>query len=93
MDSPLFPPATEGPRFADVILPLSLPQTLTYGIPASMQGLLLPGMRVEVALGRNRLYAGVVERIHDEQPQVYQVKPIRQIIDERPVVNETQLRF
>ena len=33
--------------FADVILPLNLPQVLTYGVPLEMQELLRPGMRVE----------------------------------------------
>src|ERR1700752_128121 len=79
--------------FADVIHPLNLPQVLTYGVPLDMQELLQPGMRVEVALGRNKQYAGIVERLHNEKPEAYQVKPIKGIIDEEPVVNETQLQF
>lgn len=79
--------------FADVILPLNLPQVLTYGVPLEMQDHLLPGMRVEVALGKNKQYAGIVERIHTRRPETYQVKPIRNIIDEEPVVTEKQLRF
>lgn len=79
--------------FADVILPLNLPQVLTYGIPADMQDMLRPGMRVEVSLGRNKQYAGVVQRIHNNKPELYNIKPIRSIIDEEPVVNDKQLRF
>lgn len=79
--------------FADVILPLSLPQILTYGVPHEMQELLRPGMRVEVALGKNKQYSGIVERLHNHKPEGYMVKPIRGIIDEEPVVNETQLKF
>src|SRR5690606_14941651 len=48
---------------------------------------------VEVSLGRNKQYAGIVQRIHNEQPDAYQVKPIRNVIDEFPVVNDTQLQF
>jgi primosomal protein N' (replication factor Y) (superfamily II helicase) len=80
-------------RYADIILPLNLPQVLTYGIPHEMQGVLKVGMRVEVALGRNKQYAGVVERLHNEQPEAYQVKPIKSIVDDEPVVNEKQLDF
>ena len=80
-------------RFADVILPLNLPQILTYGITSDLQGVLRPGMRVEVSLGRNKQYAGIVERLHDDQPEGYQVKPIKGILDEEPVVNDVQLRF
>ncbi|HYD21786.1 MAG TPA: hypothetical protein VEB40_09950, partial [Flavipsychrobacter sp.] len=46
-------------RFVDVILPLNLPQILTYGITSDLQGLLRRGMRVEVSLGRNKQYAGI----------------------------------
>ena len=79
--------------FADIILPLNLPQILTYGVPHEMQELLQPGMRVEVELGKNKQYAGIIERLHNQRPEGYQVKPIRGIIDEEPVVNEKQLQF
>jgi len=79
--------------YADVILPLNLPQMLTYGIPYQMEALLQPGMRVEVALGKNKQYAGIVARLHDEKPEAYQVKPIKGIIDSEPVVNKIQLQF
>jgi primosomal protein N' (replication factor Y) len=79
--------------FADIILPLNLPQILTYGVPHEMQELLQPGMRVEVALGKNKQYAGIIERLHDEKPDAYQVKPVRGIIDAEPVVNEKQLQL
>ncbi len=94
MLSPLFADrSTDAYRFADVILPLNLPQALTYGIPHEMQGLLRPGMRVEVSLGRNKQYSAIVERLHDDQPESYQVKPLKSILDSEPVVNDTQLRF
>jgi primosomal protein N' (replication factor Y) len=94
MLSPLFADTTSDSfRYADVILPLNLPQLLTYGVPADMQALLKPGMRVEVSLGKNKQYAGIVERLHNEKPEAYQVKPIKSILDEEPAVNEIQLRF
>lgn len=80
-------------KYADVILPLNLPQILTYGIPHQMQGLLQPGMRVEVGLGKNKQYSGIVERLHNDKPELYTVRPIKSIIDEEPVVNGIQLQF
>lgn len=80
-------------HFVDVILPLNLPQVLTYGVPHNLQGSLKAGMRVEVSLGRNKQYAGVVERLHNEKPEAYQVKPVKSIVDDEPVVNEKQLQF
>ncbi len=79
--------------YADVILPLSLPGMLTYGVPVDMQERMQVGMRVEVALGRNKLYSGIVGRLHNNKPDAYQVKPIRALLDEEPVVNEMQLKF
>lgn len=79
--------------FADIILPLNMPQALTYGVPVDMQDMLRQGMRVEVSLGKNKQYSGIVERIHNEKPEAYDVKPIRAILDEVPVVNDKQLKF
>lgn len=52
-----------------------------------------PGIRVEVSLGKNKLYAAIVVHIHDNRPEQYNVKPVRNIIDEKPVVTSRQLRF
>lgn len=79
--------------YADIILPLSLPGMLTYGIPVDMQDKIQLGMRVEIAMGRNKLYSGIVGRLHNDKPDAYQVKPIRSLLDEEPIVNPTQLQF
>ncbi len=89
----LFADSSKPPAFADVVLPLNLPQLLTYGVPQEMQGSLTPGMRVEVSLGRNKLYSGIVANLHHHKPEGYDVKPIRSIIDTEPIVNDIQLRF
>lgn len=80
-------------QFAEIILPLNLPGTLTYGIPVPLQNMIQPGMRVEVNMGRNKIYAGVVFSLHNHKPDLYQVKPIKSIIDKEPVVSELQLKF
>lgn len=79
--------------FADIILPINIPSTLTYGIPIAMEGVLKIGMRVEVSLGKNKLYSGLVTKIHSFKPYDYQVKPIKNILDNEPVIDETQLKF
>lgn len=80
-------------QFADIILPLNLPRTLTYGIPVEWQDKVIPGMRVEVSLGKNKIYSGIVLHTHDYRPEHYSVKPIRNVIDEKPVVFPLQLQF
>ncbi|HTN46519.1 MAG TPA: primosomal protein N' [Flavipsychrobacter sp.] len=82
-----------GFKYADIILPLTLPQALTYGIPEPLQNVVQLGMRVEVALGRSKQYSGIITRLHNDTPEAYQVKPIKKILDETPIINATQLQF
>lgn len=79
-------------KYADVILPLALAQTYTYGIPLELQGEVKVGCRVEVQFGARRIYSGVVKRVHDEKP-AYPLKPVRGVLDEEPVVTPLQLEF
>ncbi|HTO16301.1 MAG TPA: primosomal protein N' [Edaphocola sp.] len=79
--------------FVDIILPLHLPKPLTYGVPLQWQDKIEVGKRVEVNLGRQRLYSGIILEIHNNKPDAYQVKPIRNVIDEQPIVNSIQLAF
>lgn len=79
--------------YADVILPLNLPSMLTYGVPVDMQEVVQVGMRVEVMLGKNKLYSGIIGRLHNDKPDSYQVKPIRSLLDEEPIVNSIQIAF
>lgn len=87
------PGAGSGFKYADIILPLNIPQLLTYGIPEPLQHQLQKGMRVEVALGKNKQYAGIVAALHNDKPEAYQIKPIKKILDTLPIVNDIQLRF
>jgi primosomal protein N' (replication factor Y) (superfamily II helicase) len=74
-------------------LPLALPKrTYTYSVPESAAELVQVGVRVEVQFGRSRLYSGLVERIHREQPD-YPVKPIISVLDEVMVVTPRQLQL
>lgn len=50
-------------------------------------------MRVLVPFGRNKTYLGIVARLHDEQPQGYEVKSVTQLMDAEPVVTPAQLRL
>ncbi len=78
--------------YADVILPLALNQTFTYGIPEGFAGSLERGRRVLVQFGQRKVYAGIVWRVHDETPS-YDVKPILDLEDDKPVTTDTQLQF
>ena len=79
--------------FADVILPLPIEARFTYRVPQALNGKIAFGMRVIVPFGSNKLYAAIVERVHENAPKQFSVKYILDVIDERPVVSEAQYRL
>lgn len=81
------------PKFAEIILPLKLPNTLTYAVPMELQATISVGMRVEVALKGNKYYAGIVAALHDITPQQYKVQLIRALLDQKPILSTEQLQF
>ncbi len=83
-------PFSEYHAWAEIIIPLALPKNFTWAIPAALEPKLKIGMRVEVTLGKNKRYAGIVKHILYEAP-AYETKPIIQILDEQPVVFAKQL--
>ena len=78
-------------RYADLILPVPLLGMFTYAVPDAMA--VQVGMRVLVSFGRSKTYLGIVARVHDCAPVGYEVKPILQVMDASPIVNEQQLRL
>lgn len=80
-------------KFVDVILPLPLPGTFTYSVPQEFNGTIVPGCRVTVPLGKNKSYTALVSTLHDNEPDSYTVKPIKEVLDETPIVLESQIKL
>ena len=80
-------------RFADVILPLPLPGTFTYSVPEQLRENILPGCRVTVPFGNKKSYTALVLSTHDKKPTEYTIKPIKELLDEAPIVNSNQTRL
>ena len=80
-------------HFIDVIIPIPLKKLFTYSITTSEAKFLKAGMRVSVPFGKSKIYTGIVFRIHNDAPSVYEAKDIHQILDENPIVNEKQLQL
>lgn len=92
--NPLFPD-TEPERpatYAEVILPLALPRTYTYQVPPEWVDQLQIGCRVEVVLGKTKRYAGLVKSLSTSPPD-YPTKFIQNVLDEQPILYESQLQF
>jgi primosomal protein N' (replication factor Y) len=79
--------------FADVILPLAVPNLYTYRIPYDWNDLVKPGQRVVVQFGKNKLYMALIKHLHQTPPKDYQAKYIQDVLDAVPIVNEMQLNF
>ncbi len=79
--------------YIDVIVPLPIDIIFTYRINKSEYGFLKKGARVIVPFGNSKLITGIVCKIHNETPALYNPKEIEYVIDEVPIVNENQLEF
>ena len=79
--------------FADVIVPLAVPNLFTYRIPHNWNDLVQQGQRVVIQFGKSKFYVGVIAKIHEKSPQGYEAKYIQDILDSKPVVNSTHLAF
>ncbi len=77
--------------YAEIIIPLALPKNYTWEIPSTLLDEVMIGMRVEVMLGANKRYAGIVKKIFNEKPAAFNPKPILSVLDEAPIVYPAQL--
>lgn len=80
-------------RFADILLPLPLKGTFTYRVPQALNQSIREGQRAVVPFGRNKVYAGLVKKVHHTAPGKFQAKYIDSLLDEDPVVTPMQFRF
>ncbi|MDJ1466443.1 replication restart helicase PriA [Xanthocytophaga flava] len=79
--------------FVDVIVPLPLPNLLTYRVPAIMNDMIQVGARVIVQLGTRRILTAIVARVHQDPPKKYIAKPLLELLDEAPMVTTYQLEL
>lgn len=80
-------------RYVDVILPLPLPGTFTYSIPKELEARIVPGCRVCVPFGKKANYTALVASVHDELNCEYEIRPIKDVLDEMPIVLEEQVKL
>jgi primosomal protein N' (replication factor Y) len=78
--------------YCEVIIPLALPRTYTYSVPAVFEKIVQIGCRVEVGLGKNKRYAGIIKSIDTTQPD-YATKDILNVLDDQPLLYQQQLQL
>ena len=79
--------------FIDVILPLPLKATFTYAVDNDMAQKVKRGCRVVVPLGKKKHYTGIVDRVHHEAPEGYEVKYAFALLEDQPAVLPQQLKL
>ena len=79
--------------YAEIIIPLALPKNYTWAIPTELADGVMIGMRVEVMLGSNKRYAGIIKHLSAEKPAGFNPKPILGVLDEAPIVFPAQLQL
>jgi primosomal protein N' (replication factor Y) len=86
-------PLGAGGLYAEIIIPLALPKNYTWFVPDHLLASVKVGCRVEVNLGKNKKYAGIVKRLHNEKPELFDPKEILNVLDAEPVIYEQQLHL
>jgi primosomal protein N' (replication factor Y) len=79
-------------HYLDVILPIPLQKVFTYHITKAEADFITTGIRVAVPFGKSKIYTALAYKVHNNAPTAYEPKTIHQILDERPIVTEKQLK-
>jgi primosomal protein N' (replication factor Y) len=86
----LFPSPSER-LYAEVIIPLALPKNYTWEVPLQFKEAAKPGVRVEVVLGKNKKYSGIIKSVSPAKPESFKPKEILNVLDSEPLVYSEQL--
>ena len=79
--------------YAEIIIPLALPKNYIWAVPDELKDAVHTGCRVEVNLGKNKRYAGIVKQLHNNRPELFEPKDILNVLDAEPVIYEQQLHL
>jgi len=84
---------TKYDTYVDVILPLAIAQTYTYRVSIELIDKVKVGSRVIVPFQGNRLYTGIVDKVHQSAPVNYQAKYLLNVLDDQPVLAEKHIEL
>ncbi|MCQ2252071.1 MAG: primosomal protein N' [Bacteroidales bacterium] len=80
-------------RFAEVIVPVSVPLLYTYAIPDTFIPQCVQGVRVVIPFGKSKIYSAIVRSVTDLAPENCEIKEIIEVLDNIPIINAIQLQF
>lgn len=79
--------------FVDVILPVPIHKAFTYRVPFELNDFIQVGVRVIVPFGKAKLLTALVVNVHENAPKDYQAKYVEHVLDEKPIVTRSLLKF
>lgn len=82
-----------GTLFADVLLPVPIPQLFTYRVPVALQEQIKTGARVIVPFGSRRILTGIVWKLSSQPPREYEAKYVLELLDEHEILYQQQRRL
>ena len=77
--------------FADVIIPVAIPNLYTYRVPREYAASICVGARVIVQFGKTKVVTAVVAKLHNAPPAKYQAKYVLELLDDSPLVTPQQI--
>lgn len=91
MAAPLF--ESDQTFFAEIALPVPIPQLFTYRVPAALNALVKKGQRVIVPFGQKKILTGIIVQVHNSPPKEREAKYILELLDESEVIYEQQFQL
>lgn len=76
--------------YAEIILPLAIPP-LTFEVGDELRELVEVGSGVCVPLGKNKVYTGIIKRLHHNTPPYKRIRPVGSIVRSEPLAGLGQL--
>jgi primosomal protein N' (replication factor Y) (superfamily II helicase) len=84
---------SETTQFADVIVPVAVPNLYTYRLMREQVGKVAVGARIIVQFGNSKIVTAVVLSVHETPPKAYQAKYILEVLDETPYFKPLHLEL
>lgn len=78
--------------YVQVVFPLPFRKSFTYSVPPDFTDILVPGVRVAAPFGK-RVLTGFVIDVSDTTDLDSKIKPIRDVLDLKPIFDKDTLKF
>ena len=78
--------------YVELVFPLPFRNTFTYSVPGEFEPFAKPGSRAVAPFGKRTL-TGVIVKVSETTSIKEKIKPVSDIVDEKPVFTKKSLNF